>query len=87
MKGFLKKVGYWFIHFIGFVSIILAIGSMLGAFFYVIFGSSFTEYPILLLIKKGLWAGFRYAGVWAVGLSIVLCFLKGARKGKVSYGK
>lgn len=80
MKRTLKRIAYWLIHFVCFVGVILAIGSIIGAFFYVVFGNSFTEYSVSILFKKGLWAGFRYAGVWAVGLAIVLCFLKGARK-------
>lgn len=80
MKTGLKRIGYWSMYFVCFVGVILAIGSVLGAFFYVVFGSGFTEYGLFMLCKKGLWAGFRYAGVWAVGLAIVLCFVKAARK-------
>lgn len=86
MRKFFKNCAYWSLHFICYAGLILTIGSVVGAILFIVFGKSFTDYTLLNLIKKGLSIGFRYAGVWAVGLGIVLCFVKGGRKGKGMHG-
>lgn len=87
MIKFLKTIGYWLLYFLGYTGLTLALGSILGAILYVLFGTTFTEYSVLILMKKGLWIGFRYAGVWAGGLAIVLCFVKGAKSNKMTYDR
>jgi len=82
MIKFLKNCAYWGLHFCCYAGLTLAIGSLMGAMLFAVFGKSFTDYTVLTLIKKGLSVGFRYAGVWAVGVGIVLCFVKGGPRGK-----
>ncbi|PWU05647.1 MAG: hypothetical protein C5B43_03025 [Verrucomicrobia bacterium] len=74
-------------HFLCYTAAILGIGSVVGGILFVLIGMYFTEYTFFYLIKKGIWVGFRYAGVWAGGSAIVLCFVKGGKKGKKVYGE
>lgn len=80
MKKAMRICAYWVGSFLYYVVIILAVGSVLGACLFTFFGTLFGDYTLKDLFKKGLWIGFRYAGVWAGGLAIVLCFFKGGRR-------
>ena len=82
LKSLIKNSAYWLAFFLYYVLLVLAIGSLAGAILFAFFGLIFFEINIITLLKKGLWIGFRYAGVWAGGLAIVLCFLKAGRKEK-----
>lgn len=79
-----KNCAYWLVHFFYYVVLILAIGSLAGASLFAIFGTIFSDSSIWVLMKKGVWAGFRYGGVWAGGSAIVLCFLKAGRKRSIN---
>lgn len=74
-----KNTAYWIFHFCKYTATTLLAGTLLGLFSFYLLGSVFTEYEPSFLLKKGSDIGFRYARVWAGGISIVLCIMK-ARK-------
>lgn len=77
MKNIIKLIGVWLLRFGFYVAIILAIGTIIGSIGFVTIGSLLArEYGFEFLLKKGASIGFRYAGVWAGGASIILCFIK-----------
>lgn len=84
MKQFVKNGIYWLFLFFYYVFLILAIGSLAGAFLFATLGILFSEKSLLALLKQGIGTGFRYAGIWAGGLAIVLCFMKAGRKRKIT---
>lgn len=79
MIRILKICTYWSAFLLYYTAIILALGTIIGSCLFSLFGPLFVDSSSLELIKKGAWIGFRYAGVWAGGAAIVLCFIKGAR--------
>lgn len=79
LASVLYNIGYWMFHFLKYVAIILLIGTVIGAVAFSALGNAFTDYDAVFLLKKGISVGFRYAGVWAGGISIVFCIIK-ARK-------
>ncbi len=75
-----KVSAYWLMFLLYYTVVILVLGTVSGAVLFAFLGPLFVDSTFLVLIKKGAWIGFRYAGVWAGGTAIVLCFIKGARK-------
>lgn len=80
MINLAKAVLYWTAHLLLFVAAILVTGTIVGSILFLVLGNCFGDYGWLFLLKQGAWAGFRYAGVWAGGVAIVLCFIKGAKR-------
>lgn len=84
MTKILKICAYWSAFLVYYTSIILAIGTIAGALLFSLLGPLFVDSNFISLMKKGAWIGFRYAGVWAGGTAIVLCFIKGHNRKKLS---
>ena len=76
----LKICAYWAAQLLYYIAIILAIGTIAGACLFPLLGPLFVDSSVWALMKKGAWTGFRYAGVWAGGSAIVICFFKAGRK-------
>jgi hypothetical protein len=75
------RIGHWLGVWVHFVCIILLLGTLLGAFLHWLIGSLFFESPeASYLFAMGAQNGFFYSGVWAGGLAIVLCFIRGHRE-------
>lgn len=83
MEKITRFIITWVCYFFAYVSMILGAGATLGGIIYPI-ASLFmdTDLCIGARISEGIWLGFRYAAVWAGGLSIVLCFMQGYRTQK-----
>lgn len=79
MIKILKICAYWSAHLLCYTALILSLGTVVGACLFPLLGPLFVDSPLFALMKKGAWTGFRYAGVWAGGTAIVLCFIKGNR--------
>ncbi len=72
-------------HFLGcfvlYLSATLLIGGLVGAFLFLTIGAlTHPEAPVLDRLSRGFYDGVLYAGVWAIGLSIVLCVMRGHRE-------
>lgn len=77
----LKTGLYWIFYFLVCCATILSAGVVLGSVAFVIVGQMLPkDYETLFLLKKGAWVGFRYAGIWAGGVSIVLCIMRFKKK-------
>ena len=77
----IANVFYWLGWFIAFVVSIIATGAVLGCILFLTIGA--LTHPDIVLSERalsGLLDGGRYAGLWAGGLAIVLCFMKGHRR-------
>lgn len=74
----IAKIGaYCALRFVYYTLLILLLGTILGGVGYMALGKLFVSYDFITLCKKGMWAGFRYGGVWAGGVAIVLTFIDG----------
>lgn len=63
--------------FIQYLATILLIGGLVGAFLFLSIGAlTHPERPVSLRVSQGFVDGFLYAGVWAFGLSLVLCVMR-----------
>ncbi|MGF1485029.1 MAG: hypothetical protein ACFBZ8_11770 [Opitutales bacterium] len=56
------------------------VGAVLGLVSYPIFELAGKDYAPQWLVARGWGLGWRYAGVWAMGVSIVICFILGHRR-------
>ncbi len=75
------RIGHWIGSWFYFVSIILLIGTVIGALLHGAIGLLIFESPqFSYLLARGAQNGFFYSGVWAGGLGIVLCFVRGHRE-------
>jgi hypothetical protein len=75
------RIGHWLGSWFYFVSIILLIGTVVGALLHGLIGLLIFESPhVPYLLARGAQNGFFYSGVWAGGLGIVLCFVRGHRE-------
>jgi hypothetical protein len=75
------RIGHWLGSWIYFVSIILLVGTTVGATLHLLIGLLIFESPSPgYLLARGAQNGFFYSGVWAGGLGIVLCFVRGHRE-------
>ncbi|OIO60682.1 MAG: hypothetical protein COZ46_01505 [Verrucomicrobia bacterium CG_4_10_14_3_um_filter_43_23] len=80
-KTLMMRMLYWIWSFLYYVGLILVAGTVVGSVAFVLLGPIFVDdYTFLGLLKKGAWIGFRYAGVWAGGVAIVLCCMKANKK-------
>lgn len=80
MSKIFKVSAYWLMFLFYYTAVILVLGTVAGACLFGLLGPLFVDSTFLVLIQKGAWIGFRYAGVWAGGTAIVLCFIQGAKK-------
>jgi len=76
MFSLLRNILYYLGYFVYYTVIILGAGTVIGLILFTLLGPLFGEYSFSFLLKKGAWVGFRYAGVWAGGVSIVLCIIR-----------
>lgn len=75
-----KKVCYWAGWFCLYVLMMLAIGAVLGGILFVTIGAfSHPQLAWSERLRMGASDGAFYFGVWAGGMSIVLCFIRGHR--------
>jgi len=71
----------WFVVWIYYVALTLMAGAVLGVGSHVLVGPFFVEAPEWVeLAAHGFLRGVHLAGLWAGGLGIVLCFMRGARR-------
>lgn len=77
------KCLYWLGWWVLYVVTTIAIGGIVGCLLFPTVGFIFQmDYEMSYLFKKGLMNGAQYAGVWAGGLGIVLCFIRGHKMRK-----
>jgi len=70
-----------FLRFLGYMAGITAVGAVAGGLSFQIFGRLFMpEMTYSELAISGLRVGTILAGVWAPGVSIVLCFMWGKKQ-------
>lgn len=80
MQGILKNVFRWLLGWIYYICVIVFIGAMVGIVSHLLWGLVFYEdFDLGYMASLGLIHGMQYAGVWAGGLSIVICVIR-ARK-------
>lgn len=78
---FVWAVIYWCWWFFVYTVVTLEIGALIGALLFAGVGAlSHPQLDILRRIEMGLADGFFYAGVWAGGLAIVLCFMRAHKR-------
>lgn len=76
-----KSISYWISWFVFYLAAIVACGGIIGSVLYAIVGMlSHPDLHWTLRLQYGFSDGSKYAGVWAVGLSLVLCVMKGYKK-------
>lgn len=75
------QVFLWLLTWVYYVAIICFIGATLGVVSHLLFGVFFMEEPdYAFQAAFGFSNGIRYGGVWAGGLSIVLCVMRARRE-------
>ena len=80
MLNILGEIIRWFFIWLCFVFIICLAGAFIGVVSHLLFGLIFIDTPdYKCQAALGFSNGLRYSGVWAGGLSIVLCVMR-ARK-------
>ena len=80
MLNIIGKIIRWFFIWLCFVFIISLAGAFVGVLTHLLFGLIFMDAPDYeYQAALGFSNGLHFAGVWAGGLSIVLCFMR-ARK-------
>ena len=80
MLNILGQIIRWFFIWFCFVFIICLAGALIGVVTHLLFGLIFMDMPdYKSQATLGFSNGLRYGGVWAGGLSIVLCVIR-ARK-------
>lgn len=80
MANVTRFVITWSCYFIAYVAMTLGAGAVLGGIFYPILAIFLKpELTLAAAICDGIWLGFRYAGVWAGGVAIVLCVMQAYR--------
>lgn len=80
MSKLLRFLITWTCYFAGYVGMVLMLGALAGAFIYLIAGF-FTGSDVGLWQRfhEGAEIGFRWIGLWAGGLALVLCLMQGYR--------
>lgn len=64
-------------YFFAYTAMCLAAGSVVGGVAYMLVGFfTHPELSVWTRFHEGAWLGFRFVGVWAGGLAIVLCFIQ-----------
>lgn len=73
---------HWAGCFFLYLGAIILAGGLLGATAYLILGAiTHPELAVSYRLSKGFLNGCYYAGVWAGGLAMVLCVMRGWRRG------
>jgi len=81
----LQIVLKWICFFLFYAISIVVLGAIGGMLAFLLLGKLFMpDMTFVELGLKGLRVGAIYAGVWASGVSIVLCFMKGHREAQIS---
>lgn len=77
MGRILFQALYWIFRWFYYVAIICFVGAMLGVVTHFLFAFFFRENPdYAYFLSFGFTNGLRYGGVWAGGMSIVLCVMR-----------
>lgn len=81
----IKQIAYTFLHWLGaftlYLSATLLLGGLIGALLFLIVGAiTHGDIPVVQRLSHGFVDGFLYAGIWAIGLAIVLCVMRGHRE-------
>ncbi len=80
MLNIIRKIIRWFFTWLYFILIICLAGAFIGVVSHLLFGLIFMDMPDYeRQAAIGFSNGLRYGGVWAGGLSTVLCVIR-ARK-------
>ena len=81
MARFIAMAGHWIGSWIFYVCVVCAIGAGLGVLSHVAVGTVFLDgYELSYLAAFGFLNGLKYGSVWAGGVALVLCFIKGHRE-------
>lgn len=81
MKKAIANTLYWATWLFIYSLAIIVAGSLVGALLFWLVGFALPGMPSWEhRVFKGLTLGARFAGVWAMGFSIVLCFIQSHRK-------
>ncbi|QYY36846.1 hypothetical protein [Ruficoccus sp. ZRK36] len=79
LRGVLHWLGWWAIFTFSFI----LSGGLLGGMVYLVAGFlGNPEHELSYRLSKGFLNGAEYFGIWAGGLSIVLCWIKAHREGR-----
>ena len=71
----------WLVTWLYFVSIICFLGTLIGVIAHLLFALLFvTNADIVYYVALGCLHGIKYSSLWAGGISIVLCFMRGHKK-------
>jgi hypothetical protein len=80
-RTLLRAVWRWPLLFLAYGLLTVAAGAIVGTVGFLLLGKLFTpDLSFAELARHGLRMGSIYAGVWAPGLAIVLCFMHGKRE-------
>jgi hypothetical protein len=75
IKKVLRAILYWSLRCLGYTLVILLAGTCVGTLGALVLGPWVRPGSTLgQLACQGAWLGFRYAGIWAIGVSIVICY-------------
>lgn len=81
MQSIVRESFRWLFGWIYYICVILCIGAVLGVVSHIAWGFVFYEaFDLSYMASLGLIHGLQYAGVWAGGLSIVLCVMRARRE-------
>jgi len=81
MKVRLSTVFHWIGCLCYYVFVILLMGTLIGALSHLAIGWLIIDRPDpIFFLARGALNGFYYSGIWAGGVSIVLCFMRGHRE-------
>jgi len=77
MKNLLRFLLGASFYLFAYACMVLAVGSLIGGLGYMLVGAfTHPELSIAQRFLDGIWAGFRFAGIWAIGLAIVLTLIQ-----------
>lgn len=80
-KRIIALVFHWLGAFLLYLSATLLLGGVIGAGLFLSIGAlTHPDVPVVDRLSRGFYDGFLYAGVWAGGLAIVLCVMRGHRE-------
>lgn len=74
-----KIIRYGLVRFVYYVGLVLICGTIVGAVLFMLLGKLFGDYTYWDLLKQGAWVGFRFSGVWAGGIALVMSFMDAKR--------
>ena len=71
----------WLVTWLYFVSIICFLGTLIVVITHLLFALLFvTDADIVYYVSLGCMHGIKYSSLWAGGIAIVLCFMRGHKK-------